>query len=78
MLENVATDGTNRMGIRLTADDVANEVVDCIDYKQGKITKVHFPIGLQTKLLYYTSNFGFPFVTRFVNAKLTTKRKIGL
>lgn len=78
MLENVSTDGTKRMGIRLTADDVAEAVVDCIDHKQGKITKVHFPAGLQAKLLYYASQVSAPFLNRFLNAKLTTKRKIHL
>ena len=78
MLKNVSTDGTKRMGIRITPDDVANAIVDCIGHKQGKITKVHFPVGLQTKLLYYAASIGTPFLNRFINAKLTTKRKIGL
>lgn len=78
MLENVSTDGTKRMGIRITPDDVADAIIDCIDHKQRRITKVHFPVGLQTKLLYYAASVGAPFLNRFINAKLTTKRKIGL
>lgn len=78
MLSGVETTGTKRLGVRLTPEDVAQEVVNCIDYQQGKITKVHFPAGLQAKLMYASSQFGPAFVSRFVNAKLTTDRKIGL
>lgn len=78
MLEDVSTDGTKRMGIRITPDQVADAIVDCIDHEQSKITKVHFPVGLQTKVLYYASAISAPFLNRFINAKLTTKRKIGL
>ena len=85
MLDGVATTGTSRLGIRLTADDVANAVVDCIDagYEDGERrtprspAKVHFPVGLQAKLLFAGSHMSPPFLTRFVNGKLTTKRKIG-
>ncbi|ALA68147.1 SDR family oxidoreductase [Corynebacterium lactis] len=78
MLDDVRTDGTDRMGIRLTAEKVADEVVACVDHTQGRITKVHFPAGLQAKALYYASSVGAPFLNRFINAKLTTKRKIRL
>ena len=80
-----STTGTSRLGIRLTADDVAKAVGDCIDagYKDGERrtprspAKVHFPVGLQAKLLFAGSHMSPPFLTRFVNGKLTTKRKIG-
>lgn len=84
MLDGVATTGTSRLGIRLTADDVAKAVVDCIDagYKDGerhtpKPAKIHYPVGLQAKVLFAGSFISPPFLTRFVNGKLTTKRKIG-
>ncbi|MFD5868550.1 SDR family oxidoreductase [Corynebacterium sp. NPDC060344] len=84
MLDGVATTGVSRLGIRLTADDVAQAVVDCIDagYKDGerhtpKPAKVHYPVGLQAKLLFAGAHMSPPFLTRFVNGKLTTKRKIG-
>lgn len=85
MLDGVATTGTSRLGVRLTADDVAKGVVDCIDagYEDGERrtprspAKVHFPVGLQAKVLFATSHMSPAFLTRFVNGKLTTKRKIG-
>lgn len=85
MLDGVATTGTSRMGVRLTADDVARAVVDCIDvgYIDGERrsprspAKIHYPVGLQAKVLFAGSFVSPPFLTRFVNGKLTTKRKIG-
>lgn len=70
------TDGTKR-GVRLTAEGVAQDVVKVIDHEQGWITKVHFPSGLQAKVLYAGSMMSPSFLTRFFNAKFTTKRKIG-
>lgn len=78
MLTDVETTGTKRLGVRLTPEDVAKAVVDCIDYKQGKVTKVHFPVGTQAKLMYASNQMSPAFISRFVNAKLTTDRKIGL
>lgn len=78
LLENVSTDGTKRMGIRITPADVANAIVDCIDQKQDTIAKADFPVSLPTKLLHYAASVGAPFLDRFINAKLTTKRKISL
>lgn len=75
MLDGVETDGTKR-GVRLTADSVAKDIVKVVDHQQGKITKVHFPSGLQTKVMYYAASVGAPFITRFANAKFATKRKI--
>lgn len=85
MLRGVSTTGVSRLGIHLTADDVAHAVVDCIEigYEDGERrkpkvpAKVHFPVGLQAKLLFAGSHMSPPFLTRFVNGKLTTKRKVG-
>ena len=56
MLDGVATTSTSRLGIRLTADDVAKAVVDCIDaaYRDGerhtpKPAKTPYPVGLQAR-----------------------------
>ena len=76
MLDNVRTDGTDRLGIRLTADDVAAEVADVVERPRGKVAQVHTPVGLQTKFMFALSHFSPAVLARFVNAKLTTKRKV--
>lgn len=76
MLDNVRTDGTDRMGVRLTPEDVAAAVADVVERPRGKVSQVHTPVGLQTKILFNLSHFSPVALTRFVNAKLTTKRKV--
>ncbi|MBV7296000.1 SDR family oxidoreductase [Corynebacterium sp. TAE3-ERU12] len=80
MLDDVETDGTKRLGVRLTTDDVASTIVevvtDGLQAKPDKPAKVHFPVGLQSKLMFLGSHFSPSFLTRFVNAKLTTSRKV--
>lgn len=86
MLDGVSTTGTDRLGVRLTPDDVAAAVVGCIDDGYGddgrrrapKVpAKVHYPVGMQAKVLSAGARMSPAFLTRFINGKLTTKRKIG-
>lgn len=86
MLDGVRTTGTDRLGVRLTPEDVARAVVDCINDGYDDTgarrapkspAKIHYPVGLQTKLLAAGSRMSPAFLTRFINGKLTTKRKIG-
>lgn len=76
MLDGVETSGTNRLGVRLTPDDVAKSVADVVEAPRRKPTKTHHPVGLQAKILFMTSHFSPAWLTRFVNAKLTTDRKV--
>ncbi|MBF4553880.1 SDR family oxidoreductase [Corynebacterium suicordis] len=76
MLDNVRTTGTDRMGVRLTADHVAKEVADVVERKRGRLAQVHTPVGTQSKVMFALSHFSPAWLTRFANAKLTTNRKI--
>ena len=76
MLDNVRTTGTDRMGVRLTADHVAKEVADVVERKRGRLSQVHTPVGRQAKVMFALSHFSPAWLTRFANAKLTTNRKI--
>ncbi|MDO5731625.1 SDR family oxidoreductase [Corynebacterium sphenisci] len=81
MLDGVDVGGMRRMGVRLTPEDVAQEIVRCIDHDNLAArtpTKVHFPVGLQAKALYAGAHFSPNWMTRLVNAKLTTSRRVGL
>lgn len=81
MLDGVETTGTKRLGVRLTPAYVAGKIVDCIEDgladKPRSPAKVHYPVGAQATVLKAGSHMSPPFLTRFVNGKLTTKRKIG-
>lgn len=76
MLDGVATSGTKRMGVRLTADDVAEAVADVVERERGRVAKVHHPVGLQTKIMYAASHFSPAWLIRFANAKFTTDRPV--
>ncbi|MBP3088831.1 SDR family oxidoreductase [Corynebacterium sp. sy017] len=76
MLDGVSTSGTKKMGVRLGPDDIAQAVADMVQSERGKIAKVHQPVGLQTKVMYAFSHFSPAWLTRFINAKLTTDRPV--
>ncbi|MDO4610608.1 SDR family oxidoreductase [Corynebacterium sp.] len=82
MLDGVSTSGTRRMGVRLTPDDVRDQVLAVVeknlDQEPTPPTKVHYPAGLQAKVLWVGAHMSPSFLTRFVNGKLTTDRKITL
>lgn len=78
MLDGVETSGTKRMGVNLTPEDVAVAVADVVEAKRGTPAKVHFPVGGKTKFLYSGSHFSPAWLTRYINAKLTTKRRVRL
>ncbi|MGV0358548.1 SDR family NAD(P)-dependent oxidoreductase [Corynebacterium mastitidis] len=78
MLDGVATSGTKRMGVRLTADDVAEAVANVVERERGRVAKVHHPVGLQAKIMYAASHFSPAWLIRFVNAKFTTDRPVRL
>lgn len=76
MLDGVETNGTRRLGIRLTAEDVAEAVADVVEAGRTTPAKVHFPVGFQAKAMYSASHFAPAFLSRFVNATLTSGRKV--
>ncbi|RAV34289.1 SDR family oxidoreductase [Corynebacterium heidelbergense] len=78
MLDGISTTGTRRLGVRLQPEDVAAEVVRAATDRRRTPVKVHFPAGWQAKLLHAGAHFSPPWLTRFVNAKLTTSRKVRL
>jgi NADP-dependent 3-hydroxy acid dehydrogenase YdfG len=72
MLENVKTGTTESLGIRLTAQDVADAIVAATEPSKLRraIHQVHFPVGSQTKLLAAGSHFSPGWLTRLVNKRL--------
>ncbi len=51
MTDNIKTGTTESLGIRLTAQDVADAIVAAVEpsWLRRAIHQVHFPVGLQTK-----------------------------
>lgn len=78
MLDGVETSGTKRLGVKLSADDIASAIADVVVSPRKKPTRTHHPVGLQAKIMFLTSHFSPAWLTRFINAKLTTDRKVRL
>jgi NADP-dependent 3-hydroxy acid dehydrogenase YdfG len=72
MLENVNTGTTESLGIRLTAQDIADAIVAATEPSKLRrlIHQVHFPVGSQTKVLAAGSHFSPGWLTRLVNKRL--------
>lgn len=72
MTDNVKTGTTDSLGIRLTAQDIADAILQAVEppFLRRAIHQVHFPVGSQTKVLAAGSRFSPSWLTRLVNKKL--------
>jgi NAD(P)-dependent dehydrogenase (short-subunit alcohol dehydrogenase family) len=72
MTDNIKTGTTESLGIRLTAQDVADAIVKATEpsWLRRAIHQVHFPVGSQTKVLTAGSRFSPAWLTRVINKRL--------
>ena len=72
MTDDLKTGTTESLGIRLTAQDIADAIVDATDphWLRRVIHQVHFPVGNQTKVMAAGSRFSPGWLTRVVNKRL--------
>ncbi|MGZ5363961.1 MAG: SDR family oxidoreductase [Mycobacterium sp.] len=72
MTETLNTGTTESLGIRLTAQDIADAIAAATDphWLRRAIHQVHFPVGPQTKVLAMGSRFSPGWLTRLVNKRL--------
>ncbi|SEH51545.1 NADP-dependent 3-hydroxy acid dehydrogenase YdfG [Mycolicibacterium rutilum] len=72
MTDNIKTGTTDSLGIRLTAQDIADAIVAATEPSalRRALHQVHFPVGSQTKVLVAGSRFSPAWLTRLVNKKL--------
>lgn len=71
MLEGVATGSTGSLGVRLTPDDVAEEIFADVNKKPGLVPQVHFPVGAQAKALFASAKFSPWWILREVNRRIS-------
>jgi NADP-dependent 3-hydroxy acid dehydrogenase YdfG len=71
MTENVRTPTTESLGIRLTAQDVADAIVAAVEPSllRRVIHQVHFPVGSQTKASALTARFPL-WLQRLINKRI--------
>jgi len=72
MTENITTGTTESLGIRLTAQDVADTIAKAVEpsWLRRALHQVHFPVGTQSKALTLGSRFSPGWLTRLVNKRL--------
>ncbi|MBO0678399.1 SDR family oxidoreductase [Mycolicibacterium sp. S2-37] len=72
MTDNVKIGTTESLGIRLTAQDIADAIVAAVEPSalRRAIHQVHFPVGVQSKVLATGARFSPAWLTRIVNKKL--------
>jgi NADP-dependent 3-hydroxy acid dehydrogenase YdfG len=73
MTDHIKTGTTESLGIRLTAQDVADAIAKAVDpsWLRRAIHQVHFPVGSQTKVMAAGSRFLPAWVARLVNKRLS-------
>jgi NADP-dependent 3-hydroxy acid dehydrogenase YdfG len=72
MTDHIKTGTTESLGIRLTAQDVADAIAKAVEpsWLRRAIHQVHFPVGSQTKAMAAGSRFSPAWLTRLANKRL--------
>lgn len=72
MLSGVHTGTTESLGIHLTAQDIAEDIVAAVEptLPRRVIRQVHYPVGLPAKAMALVSRFSPAWLIRFVNKRL--------
>lgn len=72
MTSGISTGTTTSLGIRLTAQDIAEGIVAAVDptLPRKVLRQVHFPVGTQAKALAAGARFSPAWLTRLVNKHL--------
>ena len=72
MTDHIKTGTTESLGIRLTAQDVADAIAKAVEpsWPRRAIHQVHFPVGSQTKAMAAGSRFMPAWLTRLISKRL--------
>lgn len=72
MTDDIKTGTTESLGIRLTAQDVADAILAAVQpsFLRRAIHQVHFPVGSQTKVSAVASRFSPAWLLRLINKRL--------
>ncbi|MCX5042003.1 SDR family oxidoreductase [Aldersonia sp. NBC_00410] len=71
MVDGMDTGTTRSLGIHLTAEDVADGIVDAVGHRPRLLRKVHYPIGRQAKAFANLAKFSPDWATRLTNKRMS-------
>lgn len=71
MIRGMSTGTTRSLGVRLSSDEVADAIVAATEDRDRRVPKVHYPVGLQARMLMVASQFSPAWLARLSNKVLS-------
>ncbi|MFC9790441.1 SDR family oxidoreductase [Rhodococcus sp. NPDC127528] len=71
MTDDMDTGSVGSLGIRLTADDVAETIVRAVTRRPRLLPKVHYPVGRQARAMMLGSRFSPGWLAREINRRIS-------
>jgi NAD(P)-dependent dehydrogenase (short-subunit alcohol dehydrogenase family) len=71
MVDGVETNATRRLGVHLSAQDVAQSIYGATHVTRNWLPRVHYPVGRQTKVLASLAQVSPHWAARFLNKAVT-------
>jgi NAD(P)-dependent dehydrogenase (short-subunit alcohol dehydrogenase family) len=71
MVDGVQTNATRRLGVHLSAEDVAQSIYAATHSTPSRLPKVHYPVGRQTKVLAGLAQMSPNWASRLLNKAVT-------
>jgi NAD(P)-dependent dehydrogenase (short-subunit alcohol dehydrogenase family) len=71
MVKDMNARSIARLGVNLTAEDIATTIWDAAHYS-GRVPRVHWTVGRQTKLMYSLNGLAPDWVTRLITRTIAT------
>lgn len=73
MVKDMNAESIHKMGVSLSPEDVAAEILSLAELKANLLTPTHRPIGLKTKVMFGLSNISPQFINRISNLWIAKK-----
>ena len=73
MVKDMNAESIHKMGVSLSPEDVAAEILSLAELKANLLTPTHRPVGLKTKVMFGLSNISPQFVNRISNLWIAKK-----
>ncbi|CAM4205653.1 SDR family oxidoreductase [Acinetobacter pragensis] len=73
MVKDMNAESIHKMGVSLSPEDVAAEIISLAELKANLLTPTHRPVGLKTKVMFGLSNISPQFVNRISNLWIAKK-----
>ena len=72
MTRGLKTGTTDSLGIRLSPEDIAEDILAAVDptWSRRLVRQVHYPVGIQAKVLALSARFSPAWLSRLVNKRL--------